>query len=309
MELKALLYYRSRLDEHDQAVYDALVRQWMHFEAFPKLAHPHCDFLTLTRAVHFDYPLLFFVNYYEISFAGAGNGVMLRGSYLYEKEEAKDLLRQCEVWGTYIRDHIPAGIGVKEQALWLHDVLASNTSYGDSNGIRAHNLIGAAKDRQAVCEGIAMAYKFLCDLAGIPCIFVPGTLHGAGHAWNLLWLDGGASFVDVTNDIAHGGTPQRRNFLRSSSEMYGYTWDEQLIPPCRIRNLSHPIATAHNTGEVLALVKALPEKGSLSICLKFGYPLQHSDFKALFRACLVRNPSLALRNMTYSLEAQRIEIH
>ncbi len=308
MELTALLYYRSKLDNHDQAIYDTLVNQWMHFEDIIQIAHPHCDFLTLTRAIHFDYPLLFYINYYNIAYVKSLYKVQIQGSYLYQKEEAKNLLDKCEVWGTYIRDHIPAEIGIKEKALWLHDVILNNVKYGDSNGIRAHNLIGVVKDKEAVCEGISMTYKFLCDLAGIPCIYVIGTLNHSPHGWNMLWVDGGTSFVDVTNDMTQSNTLNRKNFLRSSSEMYGYTWDKQLIPECNLRNLSNSFEIAHNTEEVIGLIKKSHKKDSISICLQFSHPLQDLDFKKLLYTCVLRNPALAFRKITYSLDRQMVFI-
>ncbi len=54
-----------------------------------------------------------------------------------------------------------------------------------------------------VCEGYAKAFQYLCDLAGLDCIIVSGTMTGgtgAGeHMWNIVCLDGVNYLVDVTN--------------------------------------------------------------------------------------------------------------
>ena len=65
MEMKATLYYRNQLDEHDRRIYDSLVKQWMHYEKNIEIDIPHCDLVKLTQAIHWDYPLLFYINYYN----------------------------------------------------------------------------------------------------------------------------------------------------------------------------------------------------------------------------------------------------
>ncbi|MCD7733285.1 MAG: hypothetical protein LUH56_07600 [Oscillospiraceae bacterium] len=54
-----------------------------------------------------------------------------------------------------------------------------------------------------VCEGYSKAFQYLCDLAGLECITVTGTMSGgtgAGeHMWNVVYLDGVNYLVDVTN--------------------------------------------------------------------------------------------------------------
>ena len=57
MQMKALLYYRSKLDAHDQSVYDSLVSQWMHFESHIHLPVPHCNLSEIAQAIHFDFVL------------------------------------------------------------------------------------------------------------------------------------------------------------------------------------------------------------------------------------------------------------
>lgn len=44
------------------------------------------------------------------------------------------------------------------------------------------------------CMSYAYSFKFLCDMAGIPCIFV----HSANHQWNEVYVDGQWWHVDVS---------------------------------------------------------------------------------------------------------------
>ena len=54
-----------------------------------------------------------------------------------------------------------------------------------------------------VCEGYSKAFQYLCDMGGVPCISVRGTMHypngNGGHMWNIVTLDGKNYLVDVTN--------------------------------------------------------------------------------------------------------------
>lgn len=308
MQMKAMLYYRSKLDSHDQKIYDDLVEKWMRFDSSINIGVPHCEFSRLTQAIHFDYPLLFYINYYRISYTKSLFGITIHGDYLYQKEEAKELLAFCEKWGEYILKNRPHAVGKLELALWLHDVILNNVKYSDENGMRAHNMIGVIKDGKAVCEGISMTYKFLCDFVDIPCAYVSGTLNNEPHGWNMIWINGEASFVDVTNDVsAHGGF-DRKNFLRSSKEMVGYKWDQNLLPECRLANKSNQHLVAHNRRELRHLLNECNSWDSANIYLDFGYQLSKVEMEKIVSSLWLSNPLIITRKLSYSDERQMLFI-
>jgi len=91
-----------------------------------------------------------------------------------------------------------------EKAAALHDYLAVNTEY-DYDNLHAgkvptvsHNAYGALVNGIAVCEGYALAYKYLLGKAGIESYIV--TSKTMNHAWNMVKLDGKYYHVDVTFD-------------------------------------------------------------------------------------------------------------
>ena len=53
---------------------------------------------------------------------------------------------------------------------------------------------------KTVCEGYAQVFQLLCELAGLWCRTINGHVTGVtlAHAWNLVALDSGTYFVDVT---------------------------------------------------------------------------------------------------------------
>lgn len=58
-------------------------------------------------------------------------------------------------------------------------------------------------DTNVVCEGYAKAFQYLCDLSGVTCYTVTGTMSGGtgagAHMWNIVPLKGKNYLADVTN--------------------------------------------------------------------------------------------------------------
>lgn len=95
----------------------------------------------------------------------------------------------------------------------------------------AWNAYGALVERKAVCEGIACAFKMLCERVGLPCIVVLGHTPNGRHAWNIVCVQGRFYHVDCTWD------------LRSELAIR--------VPYARYRyfNLPDPIIAANHTPE------------------------------------------------------------
>ncbi|MCL2332821.1 MAG: hypothetical protein FWC54_04980 [Actinomycetia bacterium] len=69
------------------------------------------------------------------------------------------------------------------------------------------NALGVMLHGSGVCASYAAAFKALADRAGLPCVFVTGTISSSGqaHAWNKVqlygrWLIVDSSWNDVTGD-------------------------------------------------------------------------------------------------------------
>ena len=72
---------------------------------------------------------------------------------------------------------------------------------------------------------MALAYKALCDLAGVECQVVEGSLNGEGHFWTIVAWGSGHCHVDPS-----GG----EKALLSDGQMAdgGYSWDTAAYPAC-----------------------------------------------------------------------------
>ena len=72
-----------------------------------------------------------------------------------------------------------------------------------------------------VCEGYALAYNYLCRKANLYCIDVSGLLGEEAHAWNLVKLDKGTYYVDVTwmDSSVPNTEGWYKHFMKTQSEL------------------------------------------------------------------------------------------
>jgi hypothetical protein len=71
--------------------------------------------------------------------------------------------------------------------------------------IWANQAYGALVSKLAVCGGYSFAYQYLCNRAGLWCISPSGDTPFNAHQWNMIRLDDGYYWVDLTwMDDGHG---------------------------------------------------------------------------------------------------------
>ena len=104
----------------------------------------------------------------------------------------------------------------------IYDRLARHAAYTeealyDPSFVNEHTAYGALVQKSAVCDGYALALKYLMDLCGVECIVVPGTVNGAPHVWNMAFWDGRWHEMDITWDASSG--KERQYFDLTTEEM------------------------------------------------------------------------------------------
>lgn len=163
--------------------------------------------------VLYDNPLLFYVNQTVIKMTGELGYWILLPEYLYANREITIITNDIH--------RIVNKIAVKANTFkgnkfrlekCLHDSVVKNVAYDydalkNNDCFNAHSIVGAFLDKKAVCEGIAKAFKLLCNEFGIKCIVVLGKANKDGdfsgddyHAWNLVKIGDASYHVDVTWD-------------------------------------------------------------------------------------------------------------
>lgn len=96
------------------------------------------------------------------------------------------------------------GMDDLQKAIAIHDYLVLNCEYDKerlSNKTipqESYGAYGALANRIAVCQGYALAYKYLMNEYGIECYIV--TSDKMNHAWNIVKIDGALYQVDTTWD-------------------------------------------------------------------------------------------------------------
>ncbi len=221
-------WYRERLDDRQKRVYDA----------FEKAAEtPFGDEIAVAskgeeggrftlREVNeiyqvfwYDHPELIWLGS-SFRYSGGGDqdepGIEAVGlipifaskEELEKKEEA--FARGAETFLEGIDPEAPDS----EKARRIYDRMVAGISYDpqsvyDPSLAEAHSAYGALVNKEAACDGYALAYRYLLSRLDIPCLCIPGEGDGEPHVWNTVYWDGRWHEVDVTWDAmnAAGGQP------------------------------------------------------------------------------------------------------
>ena len=128
-----------------------------------------------------------------------------------------------------------------------HDALQEGTASG--NPWQLIWVFDNDANTKVVCEGYSKAFQYLCDLAGLTCYTVTGTMAGGTgegpHMWNIVTINNANYLVDVTNCddgtigapdklFLAGGTPQaswQDPSVPAKYVIYGvtYTFDSDML--------------------------------------------------------------------------------
>ncbi len=115
--------------------------------------------------------------------------------------------------------------GQDSTAAWLLYSRLEDSLIYDSQG--SSSVYAALVEGTANSESAALAYQLLCQLAGIDCLLVEGTLDGQAHCWNMVELEGVWWHTDVTANA------QQENFLASDDAFaVSYSWAGEGYPEC-----------------------------------------------------------------------------
>ncbi|MBQ6489866.1 MAG: S-layer homology domain-containing protein [Solobacterium sp.] len=106
----------------------------------------------------------------------------------------------------------------EQKALFLHDKIVTETEYDTT--LSRFNAYQALVEGNAVCQGYALAYKYLLNKAGITSDVISSDV--LNHAWNTAVIGGKTYYVDCTWDDPVGVYRMfcnHENMLRNRDEM------------------------------------------------------------------------------------------
>ncbi|MBR6793006.1 MAG: hypothetical protein IKM48_01460 [Clostridia bacterium] len=174
------------------------------------------EFLTFMRD---EIPEAFHVDYSDgVSYhSGAKYLVSVDPDYLYSKGVYEQKLAEINAVARRMTADLKDLPQVK-QALLIHDRLALACYYPDAPySDHDFTMYGALISGRAVCQGYALAYKYLLNQVGIENELCSSDI--LEHAWNIVTIDGRQYHVDVTWDDPWNidGIVWHNNFLRSTA--------------------------------------------------------------------------------------------
>lgn len=232
-------YYYGLLSASGQRAYAKLLKGMVNFK--PSVICPKCsvrEMQNVYESLRWDIPELFYVKGISLSyFSNARETCTARLEYRFDKETVCRILARMEqTCADFINSVKERNELEREEA--IHNLLTGMVTYQDADAPYSHEAPGALLYGIGVCEGIAKAFKYLADRAGLSSIVVIGNAttqeKEEGHAWNLCQVDGKFYHLDLTFDLTLSNGCERYDYFNLSDQeiQSDHRWSRPL-PLCR----------------------------------------------------------------------------
>lgn len=139
----------------------------------------------------------------------------------FSTEEIRNMLTTLETTTKEFVESLSGPDAIK--LMKIHDWIIKDALYDDSHSLpNTNNVYGAIIQKNCVCIGYALAFKYVSDMAGLNVVFITGdALSGDStllHSWNYAYLDNQWFLVDVTWDRALQSSNASHRYLLLSPE-------------------------------------------------------------------------------------------
>ena len=248
-------YARSTLAPGERACYDAVYDGLaaMRYEIdVSGLGLPVADVERLLHYVASDAPELFW--WTGNATVGYQDEIVLdvRPEYGYTADEVRALQPQIDAAAAEILAGIPDGAGEYDRVWLIATALSTRIAYDqsvaeagagpiDPGDYDHQTIVGGLLDGRAVCAGITRSFQYLLYRVGIVSFCVTGMadsgLSGVPpgpHAWNLLRVDGGWYYADLTNAMPRVAAGDASGFLQDETAILAHCQFED------VRNIDDP---------------------------------------------------------------------
>ncbi len=236
-------YGKTTLAQEEIIIYDQLVTGWKNKETRIKIDNkniPNDKIDQIIFSATRDHPEIFWINDHHFIFESGRMGSYVETELLFQDHEIKLLEQEAERWKQTIVSKVPSSFAIDDKFWLIYDYLARQVEYKSEQIRYSHTIIGVLQKHRhkAVCEGIAKAFKYLCDALAMPSIIIVGDVnfgpgHTGPHAWNIAYTSHGPRHVDVTSQLIHAkvhGIASKDSFLHTANEMKEYTWNKKEYP-------------------------------------------------------------------------------
>jgi len=200
-------YHLSTLNKSQQSIYETFIKKLRMYSSTIKLpfVHPN-EILLVFEALLLDHPDLFYTSSYRY-LRDLNKAVIINPDYHFSLNE----IRQHEATILSSLSFVDAVKNKSdfEKVLHIHDFILDNIKYDRTFSGNSNTVLGVAKDRAAVCEGISKYVKLALDCLSVKSIVVLGHATNfafsqsasEAHSWNMVEINGGWYHLDVTFDL------------------------------------------------------------------------------------------------------------
>ena len=212
----------------------------------------------------------------------------MQPDYLLTEKKLKKLEKKLEAAADDALSGLASDASDYEKVKYCYEWIVNNTDYVHSK--HDQSIRGVLIDHKAVCAGYSRTMQYLLAKVDVRCCYVSGkAVDGDLHAWNLLWIDGTPTYVDVTwgDPVTRGDdgsvTPGNElsykylGLTTKEMEREHIAWDPEkpMLPICKSPkyNYYHQSGLYMKTfdeGKFASLIQEAIERGETSVSFKVG---------------------------------------
>ncbi len=203
------------LTNQQKSLYDEILPKILNLEDFEFTEKEHGQevlndiYTSVNTAIHHDYPRTEL--YFDIMDITEGiHTVGMQSRYFMPDDntmtevEDKDALRTelqffdevCDLVITNMPENASAYDKYRYLAAYISNI--TEYDYGIMGGPQIANAYGSITGGFSICQGYSIGFEYLCQKANLWCRCVDGIVDNESHMWNLVKLDSGTYYIDVT---------------------------------------------------------------------------------------------------------------
>jgi hypothetical protein len=215
------------------------------------------DFGQIKNRVYYDHPAfaqgmpLMHVSFYPET--GLRRIIEITLTYPHDTEQLLWYSARTMAAAAAMVNDLPSNLTYPQKALALYNALGAICTFDHelySAMAEGHKTFPKTFDaffnERVLPESYALAFKLLCDIAGIPAHVVIGQRGPDEHAWNLIKLEGHWYHADLAADSKSGEQEHNYFLVLDSFIQEDYRWRTLLYPAAEYGELTYAIVANHD---------------------------------------------------------------
>lgn len=289
-------YYYLQLNHKQRAYYKKIINAVVNGDSDvrPSAFVGSEDIIKIIKAVNYDHPELFYVDFQHLNFLETQVGTIYQINYIVKASNRTFIIEQFEkkISGI-LKEASQSNLqGEYEKCRWIHNYLIRHIKYNyealrnPDEYLDSFNVKGAIIDGLAVCEGISKAFKLLCDRLGVNAMIVFGkSTHSnfgveISHVWNMVRFNDEYMHVDVTWDLGMSKTSKfvRYDYFCVSDRWMLLDHEYSSFPVCKTDEYSYFLKRKRyfiSKKELIDYLNAELKKGTSILYFKINVSKDH----------------------------------